>query len=122
MTEKRHSPKSFARKLATMPFDTAEEAWFWFVRSHQLRREGVRLDRGRADLGRPCDPDDVYCAVMSLARQGCLDRAHLGVLGKFGLEGRPPDFRRSDELSSSRLWTEALERLAGVLRAKDILA
>ena len=78
--------------LTTTAFDSAEEAWFWFVRCQQVRREGAHLG------------------------------PHLEVLGKFGLTGRPPDARRSDEATASRLWTEALERLAVVLRAKGIVA
>lgn len=121
MAQRKFFPKPFAQTSATTPFDTAEEAWFWFVRSQQLRREGARLEC-RGEISRPCDPDDVYRAVMSLARQGRLGRAHLLVLGKFGLDGRPPDSRRGDEAASSCLWMEALERLSGALRAKEIVA
>jgi hypothetical protein len=108
--------------LTTTAFDSAEEAWFWFVRCQQVRREGAHLGDGPGQITRPCDPDDIYCAVMVLSRRGMLAGPHLEVLGKFGLTGRPPDARRSDEATASRLWTEALERLAVVLRAKGIVA
>ena len=50
-----------------------------------------------------------------------LHRQHLTVLGTFGLLGRPPDPRQDDEDRAARLWQEALESLAGVLRSKHIV-
>jgi hypothetical protein len=105
----------------TTAFANAEEAWFWFVRCQQVRREGAQLGDGCGQLMRPCDPDDIYCAVMSLTRQHRLRRPHLSVLGMFGLYGRPPDARCQDEANASRLWNEALDGLTTVLRAKGII-
>lgn len=104
------------------PFESAEEAWFWFVRCQQVRREGARLGGGCASFSRPCDPDDVYCAVVGLNRRRLLSAAHLDVLGTFGVAGRPPDARRTDESRAAKLWEEALDRLSTVLRAKGIVA
>ena len=56
--------------LMTTAFESAEEAWFWFVRCQQVRREGAHLGDGVGQITRPCDPDDIYRAVMSLARRG----------------------------------------------------
>jgi hypothetical protein len=117
----RYVPKSFA-EVPAAAFGSAEEAWFWFVRCQQVRREGAQLGDGNAAFARPCDPDDVYCAVISLARQRLLMPSHLRVLGIFGLFGRPPDARRCDEAGAARLWDEALDRLSTVLRGKGILA
>lgn len=121
MPQLRYVPKSFA-EVGGAAFATAEEAWFWFVRCQQVRREGAQLGDGNPQSARPCDPDDVYCAVMSLARQRVLRSSHLKVLGTFGLFGRPPDARCGDEAAAARLWDEALDRLSTVLRIKGILA
>ena len=104
------------------PFASAEEAWFWFVRCQCIRREGGRFSRAStASLERPCDPDDIYRAAIRLVNEKILHRQHLTVLGTFGLLGRPPDPRQDDEDSAARLWQEALEGLAGVLRSKHII-
>lgn len=102
------------------PFQSAEEAWFWFVRCQQVRREGAQLGGGGA-FSRPCDPDDIYRAVVGLHRRGVLGRSHLTVLGTFGLIGRPPDARCGDEALPAKLWAEALDRLSTILRGKGII-
>ncbi len=121
MSHLRYVPKSFAEVSGTA-FGSAEEAWFWFVRCHQVRREGAQLAGGTGLFERPCDADDIYCAVKTLSRQGLLAGTHLAVLGKFGLAGRPPDVRAPDEATAARLWDEALDRLTTVLRGKGIVA
>jgi hypothetical protein len=117
----RHVPKTIADIPGTA-FTTAEEAWFWFVRCHQVRREGAQLADSKRQFARPCDPDDVYRAVMGLARRGILAGTHLKALAKFGLAGRPPDARCRDETDDARLWDEALDRLSTILRVKGIVA
>ncbi len=121
MSTPRYTPKSYG-EIPVSAFDSAEEAWFWFVRCQQVRQEGARLSDGGGDFSRPCDPDDVYCAAVSLSKRGLLSRAHLATLGTFGLQGRPPDARRNDEVKASRLWDEALDRIGTVLRTKGIVA
>lgn len=120
MTQTRYIPKAVSRQ-PTCAFETSEEAWFWFVRCQIVRREGAHLGDGSSLFSRPCDPDDIYCAVIGLSRQGLLTRSHLSVLASYGLAGCPPDARCRDEITASRLWTEALDRLSTVLRAKGIL-
>ncbi len=121
LSRARHVPKTVAAIPGTA-FTTAEEAWFWFVRCHQVRREGAQLAAGNGRFARPCDPDDVYRAVIGLARRGILAGTHLKALAKFGLAGRPPDARCHDETSDARLWDEALDRLSTILRGKGIVA
>ncbi len=110
------------RETPCIPFHTAEEAWFWFVRCQQMRRHGARFTDSVSTITRPCDPDDIYRAAMQLARRGILSDSHLLTLGRFGLVGRPPDARCGDEETDSRLWGEAIDRLETVLRAKQIVA
>ncbi len=102
-------------------FGSAEGAWFWFVRCQQVRREGAQLSGGSGGFSRPCDPDDIYCAIVGLQRRGVISGAHLTVLGSFGLLGRAPDARCAEETVAARQWVEALDRLATVLRAKGIV-
>jgi len=110
-----------AYEVSTTPFASAEEAWFWFIRCQRVRREGVQFSDGSSETMRPCDPDDVYRAIMTLLRNRKIGGEHLQVLGVFGLEERPPDPRRRDEERPARLWDEALDRLATVLRRKGII-
>lgn len=72
-------------------------------------------------FSRPCDPDDIYRAVMNLRRRGFIGAMHLTVLARFGLVGRPPDRRCADEAEAAQWWGEALDRLATVLREKGII-
>lgn len=120
MSTLRYIPRSAAEAPIT-PFHSAEEAWFWFVRCQQVRREGAQLAGGCGGFSRPCDPDDIYRAIMTLQRRGVLTNAHLAVLGTFGLAGRAPDPRCAEEALASRRWVEALDRLSTVLRTKGIL-
>lgn len=120
MPNPQYIPKSDG-EIPVSAFDSAEEAWFWYVRCQQVRQEGARLGDGGGNFSRPCDPDDVYCAAISLSKRGLLSRAHLTTLGTFGLQGRPPDARCRDEAMASRLWDEALDRIGTVLRAKGII-
>jgi len=116
----RYVPRA-ASGAPSVPFADAEEAWFWFVRCHRVRREGARLSGGPADTTRPCDPDDIYRAVRSLAQAGRIGQDHLHVLSRFGLRERPPDRRRPGEFRAARLWAESLDGLAAVLRGKGIV-
>lgn len=70
---------------------------------------------------RPCDPDDVYVAAISLKRKGKLRNRHLAVLGKYGLKERSPDPRYREEEEAFRLWSEAIDRLSTILSEKGIV-
>lgn len=121
MTQKRFVPRGCNALVPSSPFVSAEEAWFWYVRCQEARRQGARFANA-ATYERPCDPDDIYRAVLCLIRGGRIRQAHLLVLGRFGLLGRPPDRRCSEEQRLASLWEEALDRLASVLGKKGILA
>ncbi len=107
--------------MAAVPFRNAEDAWLWFARCQQLRRDGVRFRSSGSRRERPCDPDDIYCAAAGLHRAGRLSRLHLRVLAVYGLHERAPDPRCRDETAAARLWHEALDRLEPVLLAKRIV-
>lgn len=114
--------KYVARPLTdqpAQPFCSAEEAWLWFCQCQIARRDGVRFGAGRADIDRPCDPDDIYRAVVDLNRRGVIGQGHLAVLGRFGRRLAPPD--PWTEPGAATLWAEALDRLETILRAKEII-
>lgn len=119
---RRYHPSPEETTSAT-PFRSAEEAWFWFVRCQRIRREGGTFRRvANASIERPCDPDDIYRAVIRMENERILQREHLTVLGTFGLLGRPPDPRQDDQERAARLWQEAMRHLGAALRAKGIVA
>ena len=115
MKRKRYFPRPQPAG-AVRPFDTAEGAWFWFMRAHRARRDGQRFEGG-GGMARPCEADDVYLAAVSLVRARVLKALHLRTLLEFGARDRPPD-----EAWPARLWDEALDRMTTVLRRKGILA
>jgi hypothetical protein len=104
------------------PFASAEEAWFWFARSVAARRDGARFEGGPAAWQRPCDPDDIRRALVSLYRRGAVDDVHLAALARFGAAERAPDIRCEEEAPFVAPWDEALDRLAPPLKAKGIVA
>jgi len=120
MRRQRYIPKSHAQPPA-IAFESAEEAWFWFVRCQQVRRDGARIDPEIGSTIRPCDPDDVFCAADRLLRDGVIGSGHAKVLGYFGLLQRTPDPRCPEQASAARFWTEAMDRLSSPLRAKGIV-
>lgn len=104
-----------------VPFDSAEQAWFWFMQSYEARCAGARLRAGEGELRRPCEPLDVLRAVDRLYRQRRLVRDHLAVLAHYGRRLMAPDPRRRLEQRAHGLWDEALARLDPVLRRKGIV-
>lgn len=105
----------------TEPFATADHAWLWFCQCQIARREGASFT-STGGFARPCDPDDIHRAVTALHRRGQLARAHLRVLGRYGLRLVPPDGRTQEEARDAILWRQALDRLADALRHKGIVA
>ena len=120
MQHKRHILKPRPDYPVT-PFDTAQEAWFWFVRCQKMRDAGARFQEGMTQAARPCEPDDLDRAVVTLARDGRIGKAHLSVLRRFGVAERPPDPRCREEEYAARLWDDALDGLTTVLRHKGII-
>ncbi len=106
----------------TVPFSSAEEVWFWFIRAQEAKASGARIKAGMALNPRPCEPVDVLRIVDRLYRQRRLLRDHLLVLAHYGrrLMAPDPDYRR--EVRASSLWREAFDRIEPTLRSKGIVA
>lgn len=111
-----------ANGVPQRPFSHTEEAWFWFVHCQRVRREGARLHGSSTIFERPCDPDDIYRALMRLHARSAVSSAHLRILATYGLRGCPPDTRCAEERPAAQLWEEALDRLSTPLRDKGIIA
>ena len=93
----------------------------WYMRCQRARAEGARFKSASGGPVRPCDPDDLYRAVMALARRRLIGRHHLKVLAVFGFRECPPDPRLGEQVRAHGLWLEALDRLATVLKSKGIV-
>lgn len=106
---------------STRPFDSAEEAWFWFIAAQQARADGARFVAGQGDVQRPCEPSDIFQVVNRLYRQRRLVMDHLLVLRHYGRRHMSPDPRRVKEVRAYTLWKEAMNRIEPVLEKKGIV-
>ncbi len=116
----RYIPAS-QRNTQTTPFETAEEAWFWFIDAQAAKNDGARFVSGAGLIPRPCEPTDILTVLDRLHRQRRLLMDHLLVLRHYGKRGLSPDPRRVKELRAHKLWKEALERIEPVLVRKGIV-
>lgn len=107
---------------STEPFDSAEEAWFWFIDAYQARQDGARISAGLALVPRPCEPLDILQSVDRLYRTRRLLWDHLLVLRHYGQRKLPPDPNRIKEAKAATLWQEALQTLEVSLIRKGIVA
>ncbi len=115
-----YTPKPVS-SVETMPFSSAEEAWFWFIQAQAARNDGARFSVGQGLVARPCEPIDILKVVDRLYRQRRLIMDHLLVLRHYGRRLMPPDPRRVKELKAHNLWVEALERMSPLLERKGII-
>ena len=105
-----------------IPFESAEEAWFWFITAQQARNDGARITAGGGLLQRPCEPVDILKILDGLHRKRRLKRDHLLVLRHYGRRNMPPERRRQKEARAFYLWEEALERMEPELERKGIIS
>lgn len=120
MNKQRYTPKTADLSNAS-PFESAEEAWFWFMTAQAAKNDGARITAGQGLVGRPCEPADILQALSRLYRQRRLQMDHIRVLKHYGERHMPPDPRRPRELRAFLIWSEALERLESALEAKGIV-
>lgn len=117
--------KSYAPRptpdVKVQPFESAEEAWFWFILANRARNEGARIVSGLGPEIRPCQPVDILRILDRLHRNRRLMLDHLLVLRHYGNRQIPPDPRRVREARACGLWREALQRIGEVLESKGIV-
>lgn len=120
MKRQKRVPKP-AAAIPGVPFDSAEDAWFWTTQCILARTEGARIVAGLGLAIRPCEPEDLLATVERLHRQGPLTRHHLEILSEYGQRLQAPDHRNRGEERAARLWDEALDKCATIWRRKGIV-
>lgn len=115
------APKPQA-EIETIPFESAEEAWFWFIQAMQARADGARFTVGAGLFPRPCEPLDILKVVDRLYRSRRITMDHALVLRHYGRRMMPPDRDRAKERRAYKLWHEALGWLEMALVGKGIVA
>lgn len=120
MARDRFVPRPCAA-VAGIPFPSAEEAWFWFVRAQEAKAAGARIAAARAEVPRPCEPIDLMRVIDGLYRHRRLIRDHLHVLAHYGRRSAAPDPERRREQRAWALWREAFGLIEPVLRGKGIV-
>ena len=103
------------------PFDSADQAWFWFVSTLIARADGARQRAGISGVARPCEPVDMWRAVDRLERAKLLSGAEIQVMREFGCRGLPPDPQALSEVAADRLWRKGIETLEIELIRKGIV-
>ena len=103
------------------PFDSAEEAWFWFIAAQSAKNDGAKFVAGAGLYKRPCEPIDILKVLDRLHRNRRLHRDHLLVLRHYGRRNIAPDKFRAKEKRAHYVWHEAMERIEEVLIAKGIV-
>lgn len=116
----RHTPKH-QTNVETTPFDSVEQAWFWFIQAQAARVDGARFAQGAGLVPRPCEPMDILQTLDRLYRQRKLTMDHMLVLRHYGRRMLPPDPRRPKEIRAYRLWVDAMGQLASPLEEKGIV-
>jgi len=122
MAGKEHYAPRFQNERETVPFNSVEEVWFWFIQAQQARLDGARFKLGAGLVARPCEPIDILRVLDRLYRQRRLVMDHLLVLRHYGRRLMPPDPRRIKECRARKIWDEALARLEPALLDKGIIA
>ena len=112
--------KPSANERVQAPFESGEEAWFWFVRTEKAKADGVR-PRAGADTARPCEPADIYRCVSRLYHENTLYPLHLEVLGEYGFPDRMPYPDDHQEIVDWILWQDAMDHLEPCLRERGII-
>ena len=104
-----------------VPFDSAEEVWFWFMRAQEAKNDGARFSASIGTMPRPCEPLDILRILDRLYRNRRLLKDHLMVLRHYGKRDMSPDPCRDFEAKAHRLWAEAMERIEPILEEKGIV-
>jgi len=103
------------------PFESAEEAWFWFIAAMKAKEDGARVVAGQSLYLRPCEPVDILKTLDRLYRNRQLTMEHFYVLKHYGIRHMAPDVHRPKEARAYSLWEEAMTKLEMALEAKGIV-
>ncbi len=111
------SDRNLQAPCRTVPFASAEIAWFWTASCLRARQEAMA-----APGPGPCRPEDVVKCLDALYRQRRIELLHVRILRNWGWRGIPPNPAWARERCDWRLWHEALGRLDWPLRLRGIVA
>lgn len=120
--ENRDERDNIINGVQAVPFESVEEAWFWFIQARLATTQGARIKAGAGKLPRPCEPYDILMIVNDLYRKRRLLMDHAKVLRHYGERLSPPDPWNVREGRAYRLWQEAMQRLEPVLWRRGIIA
>lgn len=118
------SPLSQPCLEACVPFQTAEEAWFWYIQIVKEREDGALMGpkpHRRSGVPRPCEPADIYQVLDRLYRSRRLRLEHLRTLSQYGRRYRVPEFSLPKEQKASTLWREAMAELDAALTRRGVI-
>ena len=101
------------------PFESTEEAWFWYCLCEELGFERAKGHAGQT--ARPCETSDIFLAVKRLLHEGTLHPEHIRILQKYGFEQAPPHINFGATQKICRLWKEAISGLDSILKRKGIV-
>lgn len=105
----------------TVPFDTPEEVWFWFIQANEARLDGARYTAVRGNVRRPCEPVDILRILDRLYRTRRVMMDHLRVLRFYGVRQMAPEAWRKSEARAATLWAEAMRALEPIFVSKQIM-
>ncbi len=103
----------------TTPFESSEEAWFWYCLCEQLGH--LRARGGDSNIARPCESSDIIIAVKKLLNKGKINPDHMRILQRYGAEQAPPHPHFGASRRICELWHEAMGFLDIILRQKGIV-
>lgn len=104
-----------------VPFENAEEVWFWFCSSVSARGDGLRSKSDYWGKLRLCELADIHNIIKAMKRNHHLSNRHLRIMIKWGTEQISPFYERSAKRSEIRLWEEGVKNFEIYLKHKKIL-
>ena len=91
-------------------FQSAEQLWFWFLYSRQMRANRL-INRGGNPTRRPCEILDVETLITKLYLAGKLTDTQLEIMKKFGDKKRAPHQYIWAENRAAAQWNTAMNVL-----------
>jgi len=104
-----------------VPFENAEEAWFWGVKGVKCRMDGARMLPGMSQAERPCEAVDVVNCATQLRRSQRLSEQEIAVLFLYGQYNVPPRILDAKHAKAAIVWEHALNVLGKKLEQKGII-
>ena len=98
-------------------FQSAEQLWFWFLYSRQMRANRL-INRGGNPTRRPCEILDVETLITKLYLAGKLTDTQLEIMKKFGDKKRAPHQYIWAENRAAAQWNTAMNVLEAAAKQR----